>query len=174
MKALNLKISSVNESDINDAIAAEEGSRARVRRLNYDDIVSMVNSAEKALRAAGLPMSLWPGARYCYSEGGLMGAPSCYKGFYRASSEAVIERRSRHWYLISFSRPNWYKDESGPDYLLVTPTQRDEMVRRFARSIKFYKPLLSVKEKRTDGGGALLSCVMTAGEDVLSCPPVAA
>lgn len=139
MTKTNIKVVAANEAAINAAIAAVEG-RAHARCLGYHSLVRMVTAAEKALKATGLPVKHWPGARYAYSEGGLMGAARCYQGYHRASTLAVIERRSRHWHLIAASRPDWYKGEAGPDHLVLTPEQRDEVVRRFAQSIRTYTP----------------------------------
>jgi hypothetical protein len=115
-------------------------ARCLARKISTEILATMIDDAEARLKELDIPKSDWPGARYIFSEGGILGVANRYKTMAgpRGSSVATIERGSRSWYLTGTERREFWPDAKGPNELLLTPLQREDAIRRFASNLKIY------------------------------------
>lgn len=123
-----IAITPANAAAIEAALAAVNGRASAHAFTSFEEVADLAASAEEAIADLNIPKTARAGAVWYQTSGAAVA--NAYKGTRQGTSVKLV-RRTSGWHLEAAASATLYKEGGGAGRLHLTPTQRNEAVRRF-------------------------------------------
>ena len=133
----SIKISPENSLAIVAALKAVNGRADRHAFTTFNEVADLVTQANSSLAKTLLPKSEHKGARVKAVSGVAVSNAYAKKGFFRAATSVILERRSTGWFITAIV-PATVNKSGGWQRLVLTPAQKELAMARFQATLHTY------------------------------------